>query len=65
MADGVSDVMRFAVNHLRSRQKHRQDFGATLSVWRVKSGPYVVLPLLGSPTMRDSIALPVNFAGNP
>jgi phospholipid-binding lipoprotein MlaA len=77
VADGVSDVMRFAVNTTfglgglldisseAGMQKHRQDFGATLGVWGVQSGPYVVLPLLGSSTMRDSVALPVDFAGDP
>ena len=77
VADGVSDVMRFAVNTTfgfgglldigseAGLQKHRQDFGATLGVWGVQSGPYVVLPLLGSSTLRDSAALPVDFAGDP
>nr|WP_283445590.1 VacJ family lipoprotein [Noviherbaspirillum suwonense] len=77
VADGVSDVMRFAVNTTfglgglldigseAGMQKHRQDFGATLGVWGVQSGPYVVLPLLGSSTVRDSAALPVDFAGDP
>ena len=77
VADGVSDVMRFAVNTTfglgglldigseAGLQKHRQDFGATLGVWGVQSGPYVVLPLLGSSTVRDSAALPVDFAGDP
>jgi phospholipid-binding lipoprotein MlaA len=77
VADGVSDVMRFAVNTTfglgglldigseAGMQKHRQDFGATLGVWGVQSGPYVVLPLLGSSTLRDSFALPVDFAGDP
>jgi phospholipid-binding lipoprotein MlaA len=77
VADGVTDVMRFAVNTTfglgglldigseAGMQKHRQDFGATLGVWGVQSGPYVVLPLLGSSTMRDSLALPVDFAGDP
>lgn len=45
--------------------KHNRDFGETLGVWGVKSGPYVVLPLLGSSTLRDSVALPLDFAGNP
>jgi phospholipid-binding lipoprotein MlaA len=77
VADGVSDVMRFAVNTTfglgglldigseAGLQKHRQDFGATLGVWGVQSGPYVVLPLLGSSTVRDSAALPVDLAGDP
>jgi phospholipid-binding lipoprotein MlaA len=46
-------------------QKHNRDFGETLGTWGVGPGPYVVLPLLGSSTLRDSVALPVDFAGNP
>lgn len=33
------------------------DFGTTLGVWGVPSGPYVVLPLLGPSTVRDSASL--------
>lgn len=36
---------------------HREDFGQTLAVWGVPSGPYVVLPLLGPSTVRDTAAL--------
>ncbi|QCF26241.1 MlaA family lipoprotein [Hydrocarboniclastica marina] len=32
----------------------REDFGQTLGYWGVDSGPYVVLPLLGPNTVRDS-----------
>lgn len=32
------------------------DFGVTLGVWGLKSGPYVVLPFLGSSTVRDGSA---------
>ncbi|MCK9469675.1 MAG: VacJ family lipoprotein [Porticoccaceae bacterium] len=31
-----------------------EDFGQTLAVWGVGSGPYVVLPLLGPSTLRDA-----------
>lgn len=31
-----------------------EDFGQTLAVWGVGSGPYLVLPLLGSSTLRDA-----------
>lgn len=34
-----------------------EDFGQTLGVWGVGSGPYIVLPLFGGSTLRDSIAL--------
>jgi phospholipid-binding lipoprotein MlaA len=40
--------------------KSSQDFGQTLGVWGFGAGPYVVLPLLGPSTVRDSVALPVN-----
>ena len=36
--------------------KHYEDFGQTLGVWGVPSGPYVVLPLLGPATLRDAPA---------
>ena len=37
--------------------RHSEDFGQTLGVWGVGAGPYVVLPLLGPSTLRDSSAL--------
>jgi len=33
---------------------HREDFGQTLAVWGVSPGPYMVLPLLGPSTLRDT-----------
>lgn len=45
--------------------RRRQDFGLTLGRWGVPTGPYVVLPLLGSSTVRDTLALPVDWQGNP
>jgi phospholipid-binding lipoprotein MlaA len=77
VADGMSDVMRFAVNTTMGLgglldigteaglQKHREDFGQTLGKWGVKAGPYIVLPILGSSTMRDTIVLPVDIQGDP
>ncbi|NQD91094.1 VacJ family lipoprotein [Pseudomonas sp. CrR25] len=35
-------------------QKNDEDFGQTLGVWGLGSGPYVVLPLLGPSTVRDA-----------
>jgi phospholipid-binding lipoprotein MlaA len=46
-------------------ERHREDFGQTLGRWGVPAGPYVVLPLLGPSTLRDSIALPVDWQGDP
>ena len=45
--------------------RHREDFGQTLGHWGVGAGPYFVLPLLGPSTLRDSVALPVDFYGQP
>jgi phospholipid-binding lipoprotein MlaA len=38
--------------------KETEDFGQTLGKWGVPSGPYVVLPLLGPSTVRDTVATP-------
>jgi len=45
--------------------KHHEDFGQTLGAWGVKSGPYLVLPLLGPSTIRDSIGSVVGFFTDP
>lgn len=34
--------------------KHNEDFGQTLGAWGVPPGPYVVLPILGPSTLRDT-----------
>lgn len=77
MAEGMSDVMRFTVNTTfglagvldigteAGLTKHNEDFGQTLGKWGVKSGPYVVLPLLGSSTLRDVIAMPLDIEADP
>jgi phospholipid-binding lipoprotein MlaA len=38
-------------------QRRSEDFGQTLGAWGVGAGPYVMLPLLGPSTLRDSAAL--------
>ncbi len=45
--------------------KHNEDFGQTLGRWGISSGPYLVLPFLGPSTLRDGIALPVDWAIDP
>jgi len=45
-------------------QRSPQDFGLTLGRWGVPTGPYLVLPLLGSSTVRDTAALPIDVKGN-
>lgn len=46
-------------------EKRDEDFGQTLGYWGVPSGPYLVLPLLGPSTVRDSAALPADWAADP
>ncbi len=46
-------------------EKEKADFGQTLGIWGVGSGPYVVLPILGDSTVRDTIALPAEWYGDP
>jgi phospholipid-binding lipoprotein MlaA len=45
-------------------EKRKEDFGQTLGHWGVKPGPYVVLPLLGPSTLRDTLALPLDMRGD-
>ena len=44
---------------------HNEDFGQTLGRWGVPPGPYVVLPLFGPSTVRDTAAFPLNRLGDP
>ncbi len=45
--------------------KNDRDFGQTLGVWGVKSGPYVVLPVLGPSDVRDAIGRGADDFANP
>ncbi|HYI87887.1 MAG TPA: VacJ family lipoprotein, partial [Burkholderiales bacterium] len=49
-------------------ENNDEDFGQTLGKWGVKSGPYVMLPILGPSTVRDifgrgvdQFTYPVNY----
>ncbi len=44
--------------------RHNEDFGQTLGYWGVGAGPYVMLPLLGPSTVRDTAALPADWRGD-
>ena len=44
--------------------KHSEDFGQTLGYWGVASGPYLVLPLLGPSSVRDSVGTLVDYRGD-
>lgn len=65
--DSISDLTRFVVNSTlgvaglwdpaskMGLEKHDEDFGQTLAVWGVSDGPYVMLPILGPSTVRDTL----------
>ena len=73
----VNDWLRFAFNTTfgflgihdwasdMGLEKHNEDFGQTLGRWGMGDGLYLVLPLLGPSTLRDTAALPVDWAGDP
>jgi len=49
-------------------ERNDEDFGQTLGKWGVRSGPYLMLPILGPSTVRDTVAripdqftYPVNY----
>ena len=46
-----------------TREPH--DFGQTLAVWGVASGPYLYTPFLGPSTLRDTLGFLVDFAFDP
>ncbi len=46
-------------------ERHDEDFGQTLAVWGVPSGPYVFVPLLGPTTVRDGLGGIVDIAFQP
>lgn len=37
--------------------KHNEDFGQTLGAYGVGTGPYIVLPILGPSTLRDTLGI--------
>jgi phospholipid-binding lipoprotein MlaA len=75
-ANGASDFTRVAINSTfglggvidvateARLPKHRADFGQTLGVWGVGAGPYIVIPILGPSTTRDTVALAVDTYGD-
>ncbi|MBN3845743.1 VacJ family lipoprotein [Paraburkholderia sp. Ac-20342] len=77
VTDATEDIVRFAFNSVfgigglldwatpAGLPKHHQDFGLTLGHWGIPSGPYLVLPLFGPSTVRDSMGLVVDVKFNP
>ena len=46
-------------------ERRKEDFGQTLGVWGMASGPYLVLPVIGSTSPRDLVGFGVDLASNP
>tara|TARA_B100000161_G_C33516835_1_gene399123 strand:+ start:222 stop:950 length:729 start_codon:yes stop_codon:yes gene_type:complete len=69
----VNDSFRFIINStlglgglfdIASRmglERHDEDFGQTLGVWGVSSGPYVFVPFVGPSTVRDVFGIPLSW----
>lgn len=73
----LNDTLRFAVNtafgfgglvDIMSEagfEHHYEDFGQTLGRWGVGAGAYIVWPVLGPSSVRESVALPFNRLATP
>ncbi|MEZ6002177.1 VacJ family lipoprotein [Hyphomonas sp.] len=46
-------------------ERHSEDFGQTLAVWGIDSGPYLVMPIVGPTTPRDLFGMGVDHAIDP
>lgn len=46
-------------------ERHEEDFGQTLAVWGVPSGPYLFVPLVGPTNIRDGAGRIVDIAFDP
>jgi phospholipid-binding lipoprotein MlaA len=75
--DGLQDWARFVFNSFfgvfgindvasdMGFEKHNEDFGQTLGRWGIGDGPYLVLPVLGPSTVRDSAGTAVDIYVDP
>jgi phospholipid-binding lipoprotein MlaA len=75
--NGVNDLARFAFNSTigllgihdvaseMGLEKHNEDFGQTFGRWGAGPGPYLVLPILSSSTVRDTIGLGLDWTFDP
>jgi phospholipid-binding lipoprotein MlaA len=74
---GMSDFARFLVNSTigfaglgdpatgLGLKKHHEDLGQTLAVWGAPQGAYLVYPMLGPSSVRDSFGIASTYATNP
>jgi phospholipid-binding lipoprotein MlaA len=76
-SNGLQDVVRVGTNTLFGlggfldvasefgADRQGEDLGQTLGKWGMAPGPYVVWPVIGPSTLRDSIALPLDVQVSP
>lgn len=76
-AQAASDLGRVAINSTVGilglfdvateigLEKHEEDFGQTFGRWGVGDGPYVVVPLFGPRTLRDTAGLVLDVKADP
>lgn len=60
---GVAGLLDYAT-HMQITADD-EDFGQTLAVWGWEDSRYLVLPLLGPSTLRDTTGLPADIAAHP
>ncbi len=60
---GLLGVIDFASD--AGLEKHDEDFGQTFGRWGVGNGAYVVIPVFGSRTARDTVGLVLDVAADP
>ncbi len=73
-AQAMTDAGRFVINStvglagfidvasMDNVPKHKEDFGQTLGHWGVADGAYLVLPILGPSSLRDTTGLVFDLA---
>lgn len=76
-AEAASDAGRFLVNSTigilglfdvateMGMEKHEEDFGQTFGRWGVDPGAYVVIPVFGPRTARDTVGLVLDVTVDP
>jgi phospholipid-binding lipoprotein MlaA len=60
---GIGGLFDVAIEAGIERQS--EDFGQTLGRWGLPAGPYLVWPLLGPSTLRDTVGRPLDLAWSP
>ena len=68
----LNDLSRFVINSTiglgglidvasnMGLERHDEDFGQTLGVWGIPSGPYLMIPMLGPSSTRDLLSRPIS-----